>query len=187
MIAEAGPVRTKSEFLELAASGRMGNQMPSWPSPEEAVASGYRGPVMIRYMEPNSPFMRPDIPMDEVPSEIVRLVALGAAREKLYLTHMTPSCGRRINGELWRSPSGLYLNYSTSQAHLRESLHESGRHAERSAAMAVLRATCDPDSVDDMLLLLDRHPDSVIEFTSYERPMGTIPGRTVVIWEVRNY
>lgn len=180
-------IATKSEYLELAAGGRLGNQMPSWSSPEEAIASGYSGAVMIRDRTPNSPFMRPDVAMEDVPSTIEHLVSLGATREKLYLTHMTPGSRRRINGELWRSPSGLYLNYSTSQAHLRKSLDESGRHAERSSAMAILRATCDPDSVDDLMLLLDIYPDAVIEFTSYDSPVGTIPGRRVVIWEVRNY
>lgn len=183
----AGTIATKAEYLRRAAAGLMGNQMPSWPTPEAAVASGYSGDVMVRYAAPDSPWMRADVAMVDVPRVLDEFVAAGADRAKLYLTHMTTQVGRRINGELWRGPGGLYLHYSTAQMHLRASLDRHGRHAERSAAMAVLRWACDPTSLDDLMDLLDLYPDAVIEFTAYDRQMGTHPHREVIVWEVRNY
>jgi hypothetical protein len=180
-------IATKADYLNHAARGVLGNQMPSWPSPEAAALSGYSGPVMVRYKAPDSPYMRADVPMADVPGVLAEMVGRGAIRDLLYLTHMTTSVGRRINGEVWDGPDGLYLNYSTAQTHLRAGLEQSGRHVERSAALAVLRWACCASSFDDLMGLLEKHPDAVIEFTAYDREIGDIPGRNTVVWEVRNY
>ena len=180
-------VATKAEYLRLANLGYMGNQKSSWDTPEAAIASGYAGMVMVRYREPNSPFMRADVAMVDAPAVIDGFVAAGADRSKLYLTHMTSAVGRRINGELWRGPGGIYLNYATAQTHLRAALDQAGRHVERSAALAVVRWACCPSSYDDLMTLLEVYPDAVIEFTAYDREIGNVPGRNTIIWEVRNY
>jgi len=125
--------------------------------------------------------------MDEVPTVFREFIAAGARPDSLYLTHMTAGVGRRINGELWRGPNGLYLHYSTLQENLRAALERGGRHVERSAAVAILRWACCPNSYEDLMTILDRHPDAVIEFTAYDREIGDVPHRNVVVWEVRTY
>lgn len=120
-------IATKQQFLDMAARGLLGNQMPSWPTVAAAMAAGHRGTVMVRYKRPDSPYMRADVPIEAADAVIDGLVAQGAERPLLYLTHMTPGVGRLLNAECWRGPAGLYLNYSTAQTHLRAALDESGR------------------------------------------------------------
>lgn len=180
-------ISTKAEYFRLASKGLCGNSMPSWSTPDEARASGYHGTVMVRYRRPNSPFMRADVAMGDVPAVFAEFAGRGAEPGLLYITHMTASVGRRLNGELWRGPGGLYLNYSTAQTHLRAALDRSGRHAERSAALAILRWACCPNSYDDLMTLLDLYPDAVIEFVAYDAEIGDIPHRNTVVFEVRSY
>lgn len=181
-------IRTKADYFARSSRGDF-NQLPSWPSESEARASGYHGPVMIRSRTPDSPYMRPNVPMDRVADMIDHLITLGARREEFYLTWMSPCVGRVLNGELIDLDDGLYLQYSTVQAHLREALYfrPGVRHVRRSEATAILRSVCDPDSVDDLFRLLAEFPRHAIELTVYDRPIGTIPGRNVVIWEIRKY
>lgn len=180
-------IATKAEFLERSNSGRLGNYMPSWDSPREAIEDGHRGPVMIRSRQANSPHMRPDVPVEDADRVMDGLVEQGARREDLYLTWMSPAVGRRINAEVWRGPRGLYLNYSTDQTNVRAALEASGKHVEGAAAVEVLRWALDENSYEDVMDLLDLHPDAVVELTAFDRQIGAIPGRNGVIWEVRNY
>jgi hypothetical protein len=181
-------VATKAEYLDRAALGLLGNTMPSWPSVEAALADGHREPVMVRCRVPDSPYMRADVPIAEAQSVIDEFVRRGARPGSLYLTHMTTAVGRRLNAEVWRSPSGLYLHYSTDQTHLRAALDgPTARHVQNATAYAVLRWACCPDSFDDLMELLDLYPDHCVELTAYDREIGSLPGRNTVIWEVRLY
>lgn len=180
-------IATKREYLARSGLGLLGNRMPSWDTPADAIAAGHRGDVMIRSKTPNSPFMRADVPVGEASRVMDSLVEQGADRDALYLTWMSPSVGRRINAEVWRGPDGLYLNYSTAQTHLRDGLDKSGKHAERSAARAVLEWACCPNSLADIDALLELYPDAVLEITAFDRQIGDLPGRNTVIWEVRDY
>lgn len=179
-------ISTKAEFLHLSALGLLGNSMPSWPDSSLARAAGHCGLVMVRYKVPGSPFMRPDVPMDEADQVIDKLVDQGASRNLLYLTARSPDVGRRISAELWRGPTGLYLNYSTAQTHVRAALDADGRHAEGIAALEILRWACCPNSFDDVMALLEQYPDAVIELTAFDWWIGVLPARNTIIWEVRS-
>lgn len=182
-------IATKQEFLALHLAGRLGNTVPSWDTEEQARADGYDGPVMIRFKTPSSPFTTPNVPMDDVARTLRELGEKGAPVHLAYLTHMTSDGRREMNAEVWQAPDGLYLHYSTQPGPLRDSLEAAGRHVSRSAAMAILRHKLDPSSFDDLMSLLDRHPDAVIELTAYEHPIGALAdsGRNTIFWEVRNY
>lgn len=54
-------------------------------------------------------------------------------------------------------------------------------------ARSLLRHYCDPASVDCIYELLDLYPDHAIEFSAFRVPVGTVPHRNTVIWEVRDY
>lgn len=182
-------ITSKQEFLDLHLAGRLGNIVPSWDTEQQARADGYDGPVMIRFKTPSSPFTTPNVPMDDVTRTLCELEAKGAPIYLAYLTHMTPGVRRRLNAQAWRGPSGLYLNYSRVQATMADTSGPGWRHAECSAALAILRWACDPSSYDDLMYLLDRYPDAVIELTAYEHPIGVLAdsGRNTIFWEVRNY
>lgn len=180
-------INTKSEFLRRSTLGLLGNCMPLWESVREARNAGYHGPVMLRYREASSLFMRPHVPLDEVDALIDSLAPQGALRELFYLSWADPKIPRTLNAEVWRAPGGLYLNYGTSQINLRDDLTQNGRHVQGSAATAILRWACCPNSFDDIEELLDRYPDHVIELTAYASFLGNLPGRNTIVWEVRHY
>lgn len=182
-----GPITTKDEFLRLSEAGQLGNRMPSWPTVAAAQADGYFGPVMIRDKTPNSPHMTPNVEQDDVPAVIARLAAAGANPDRLYLTWMSPEVGRLLNAEVWDGPGGPHLHYSPAQLNVRAALDTDGRHASGAAARAILRSCLCPNSWDDLWTLFDLYPDHAIELTAYERPIGSIPNRNTVIWEVRRY
>lgn len=183
-------IATKAEFMALSESGRLGNFIPSWPSVEAALADGCRDEVMIRSRVPDSPHMRPHVPILQAQATIDSLVAdHGARREDLYLTWMgNPACvNRLLNAEVWRSPQGLYVHWSRQQTHLREAQALDGRHSTGTEALLVLRSALCPNSQDDLWALLDLYPDAMVELTAYDRPVGVLPHRNTVIWEIRNY
>lgn len=180
-------IRTKKEFFRLASAGLLGNQMPSWPDAESAIRDGHTGEVMVRCKEPDSPLMRPNVPVRDAERVIGEFVASGKPRGQFYLTWMSPYVGRLLNAEAWRAPGGLYLNYSRSQTHLRDALDHDGHHAEGLRAVLILQGACDPNSMDDLRGIWERYPDAVIELTAFDRQIGSLPGRNTVVWEVRDY
>ena len=44
-----------------------------------------------------------------------------------------------------------------------------------------------PNSFNDIMELIDIYPEHVIEFSTYEMPLGDCINRNTVIWEVRQY
>jgi len=194
-------ISSKSKFLEIAAEGSMFNQMPSWHSIPEVLASDHyeRDPinseVMIRYKDAGSPFMTPNVRIGlygmNLKYTAKKLIERGAVESKLYYTWMSPVVGRRINAELVELPRGLYLNYSTAQFDVRRALETAGRHAERSAAWRILEHTLDCNGLENVRHLLDKFPGHAIELTAFDRVIGSF-ARTecrtnTVIWEVRMY
>lgn len=73
-------------------------------------------------------------------------------------------------GQNWRSAFPKY--------------HKAHRRTE---ARGVLEHYLNPNSLDDLNLLLDVYPDHVIELSACASNFGTIEGRNGVIWEVRRY
>jgi hypothetical protein len=98
-----------------------------------------------------------------------------------------PEESRTIQGELCRGPWGHYFYYTFAAGPMRWALEEAGRHAWGLEVLMLLRANVDPSSLDDIMELLDEYPDHVVEFTSFTVPVGRIPGRQTLIWEVRKY
>ncbi len=54
-------------------------------------------------------------------------------------------------------------------------------------AERLLRAKMTASSYSDLQTLLELYPSSVIELGVYATPVGELPNRNTVIWEVRNY
>lgn len=195
-------IRTKQQFLALAAEGHLFNQMPSWGTIEEVLASDHHrsdeinAKVMIRYRESNSPYMRPSVRIGyrgiALKYEVSQLVKQGAKIGKLYYTQMSPLQGRLLNAELCELEDGLHLHYSTMQTHVREALEPgNGRHASRSAAWAVLAHTLCPNSMENVRGLLEKFPGHSIELTAFARAIGSFAHTTTpmntVVWEIRMY
>jgi hypothetical protein len=53
--------------------------------------------------------------------------------------------------------------------------------------MMALRRCLDPASFEDVMLLLQWYPEAAIELAAFSCPVGVLPRRNTIIWEVRDY
>lgn len=91
-----------------------------------------------------------------------------------------------LQGEVQRSENYYDLFYSTEQLVMREALKKQSYSVDGLQAKLLLQSKLDTPSFDNLNSLFERFPDSVIEFTCYERSVGLLNWNTV-FWEVRNY
>lgn len=166
-------VNNKQEMYTLLRAGKFGNTARIWNSYIELVESGYTGLVGVRSLSVGGPFL-PYLTVAEAPRE-------GIYSEMQLDEHIL------LQGEVYRSVEGLYLLASSLKTHMRPALREGGKHYWLLAAYAQLQTALWPSDYDNLMELLALYPDSVVEFSAYDKAVGIIPNRNTIIWEVRNY
>lgn len=193
-------VSTKAEFMALSAKGQLGNTFQRWDTLSLLEASGYQGWVTIRSKDRDSPFFIGWVQIEPTHKYLHRAQMLlrskGAKPEdldKLYFQEVPgPRTKRLMNAEImgggevvgWKSP---ILKYGSSETMtLRDDLNENGAAVEGVAASIRLRHVCGDEAWTDVMEMLHRYPQSVIEFTVFDKPVGT-EHRNTIFWEVRNY
>lgn len=181
------PVQTKAEYYRRYIAGEFGNRLKVWRTWDQYQASGYTGLLGIRNTTANSPFCRYDIPHCEVPSVVAEFVAKGCNPGTMTFNEAAPDKALLLQGEVMESESGMYLFYSVVQAQMRIALLKSPRHAYGNSVIQILKTYLDPNSYEWVRHLLDVYPGHVVEFSAYDRFLGSVPLRNTLIWEVRNY
>lgn len=180
--------------MALFGSGHFGNKMRQWPSLDDCIKDGFSGTVGVRSRKPSSPFCKIGMTVDQAREWIERCLARGGEPWEFYLGEDIPVEWRTLQGEVYRGPGGLYLNYSTLQLHVRPALAQGGRHCHGLEAKLRLQHYMDPSSYDWLMELLDTYPDAkhrgyetshVVEFTTCDRPVGDTPGMNTIFWECR--
>ena len=188
MITLLDRISTKSQNYELYHSGFFGNKALTWNSYQEIIDSGWENSVCIRSAKGmQRTNVRYDVPLSEVRREIEALKQQGIQEENLVFNQSMPNDKLIIQGELMISTSGLYLHHSNIKKPMNLALAEKSHHSYGLEAKMLLDKNLFPSSLSDIQALLELFPDSIIEFSSYSIPVGNIPGRNTVIWEVRNY
>jgi len=122
----------------------------------------------------------------QVAAKAKEWIAEGADPLLIVVNESAPDERLAIQGELVLRPEGLALFYSTAKTKMRIAMQQ-GTQAFGLKATMLLRHYCTPPSYDDLMALLERYPDSAIEFSVYEMNLGDCRGRNTVVWEVRNY
>lgn len=182
------PVRTKLDFVRRYALGEFGNASPTWNTLNEFLDSGYQeGLIHVRNRVPGAPTWY-DVEWHRVAEKVWVLGKEGWSRDQLYFSAMAPTERTTIQGEIVSDVLGrLCLYYSTVPKPMRASLIEGGRQVWGLAANTILQSYLNARSWVWLQWLLDAYPKHVIEFSSYSRNWGTIPGENTVWWEVRQY
>lgn len=181
-------IRDKRTALAMLRAGQLGNTLRTWASVAAMRADGYNGSVTLRYAVGNTPLCRYRVPNDQIESVIAAWVAQGANVEDVQINESAPDDRLVLQGEVQRLPGGLSMTYSREQKPMREALRgDEVVHAHGLGALGVLERNLWPSDYSDLEALLELYPDSVVEFSCYEIPVGCIPNRAMVIWEVRNY
>lgn len=179
-------ITNKAQMYELLSAGRFGNHIRVWYTLDEALASGYTGLVSIRSLQVTHPVRLYHNPMEKL-AEIVAGLPSSVTERGLVFFEAPPDAKRTIQGELTRLDSGYYLYYSRDCSPMRIALEKDGKHAYGLAAKLILQHYLEPSDYDALQDLLDDFPGAVIEFSATSVPIGVIPHRKMVVWEVRHY
>lgn len=177
-------INSKREFYRLWKAGRLGNKPQTFTTIEEAVASTCSH---IGFREVGVPGGRFDLVRRE---EATNIAADWTKKGQVY--SLDGSVGPQsvvFQGELLRSHKGLEGFFAieprmTMRASLNARLH---KHMDGARLACLLRHYLDASSYDDVMILLETYPDSVIELSVFDHWVGEIPRRNTIIWEVRNY
>lgn len=181
-------ISNKSVFIEYQQRYAFGNRLQEWDSIEAYKKSGYKGKVVARYRQPGSPFMRYDIPYNQFDEYIRQCETNGAKRELFWVNDSElDEKDLLLQGEYFDGPDGPQLYCSRDLSKMRIALVKSGYHLYGLNARRAINEVFNASSLADFRALIEKFPDHVIEFGAYNKNVGMIPGRNVIIWEVRNY
>ena len=178
------PVLNKQNFYERFYEGEFGNHGLMWRTIDEWWHSGYEHPIAIRTFKPGG---RCDY---NIPRRKVFQRALDFQEQgwtELNFSAMAPTERTLLQGEAILMLGGLHLFASTVKKPMRNALAEGGFHTVGAIAYRLLRESCDPDSYDWIMQLLETYDEHVIEFSCFECDWGIIDNKNTVIWEVRRY
>ena len=181
-------IGSKREMYALYEAGEFGNKLETWPSLDAFYASNVAKRVVMRYKgRAGGAWAAYDLAPSDVPAEAARWKAEGADLSLVTLNESAPDDLLLIQGEVMRSIDYLDLRYSRSKLPMRDALAKDQHHTDGAVAVALLRRYLDPSSYEDLWMLLDRYPDAVVEFSTWNTLVGTSPHRNTVFWEVRDY
>lgn len=193
------PVLTKKDFARRYAKGEFGNRPPTWdsfedwckefPSPRMCPAGSLyhlrnrvAGGLTFYNVSPTTMISRYYEAQDQ-----------GVSKEQIYVSQMIPKQLEKtllIQGEVQQDPTGessLYLFYTTIPLPMRDALATESHHAKGLLASTILQYHMCPNSWEWLNVLLKRYPGHVIEFSTYPKCWGSVPGYNSVFWEVRAY
>ncbi len=177
----------KSAAYALFQKGEFGNAPRRWSSLEDLYASDYRGLVTVRYANPDRSYTAAHIPFAEVPARVAEWVSKGADARLFRPNESLPDEVLAIQGEFFTTFGGHNLRYSTAKGLSMRQAMTNPQYAEGYRALALMAHFMDANSMEDFRELLERFPDSVFEFATYERPVGVLPRRNTIIFEIRNF
>lgn len=189
------PVLSKRDFTKRYAEGEFGNASPTWHSLKEfelAVFPSF-GFTASDGDPPRLFHLRNRVAGG---STYYNLTAMMAAKnwrqvqnqDQWYVSEMAPTELTLIQGEVMQCETGsISLFYSIIAKPMREALALGGVQCKGIIAVSLLRHFMDTASYEWLQLLLERYPDHVVEFSTYDVCWGTVPNRNSVFWEVRKY
>ena len=183
-------ISCKRNFFDLWWDNALGNKPQTWRTVEEFLASDFREPVSLRYNGHllSQPLVS-NIARERVECEMRQLERLGYQRRDYHVTEQFSPTKIRylINGEAMRSREGLCLFFSTENKFMRAALTSSGTQIFGMKALVTLQTILGHNDFEDLMTLVDGYPDHAVEFSGFNRYVGNIPRRKMIIWEVRQY
>jgi hypothetical protein len=181
-------IDSKKDCYLLYENNLFGNRAETWNSLQEVSNSSWKDTICIRAKKrvgsKNTIF---DIPLSQVPQEVDNMIKNKTKKEDIYFIQTMPNKHLLIQAEVMLTEQGLYLQYTTIKKPMNLGFKEETLHAYGLKALNLLKSNLSPPSLQDLNALFELFPNSIIEFSCYNVPVGTIPGRNTVIWEVRNY
>ena len=182
-------VTTKTDFVRRYNLGEFGNRSPTWDNVDEWYKAPNIGMGDLFHLRNRvaGGLTKYNVAAWDLLDDYEQMLYEGVNSTDIYVSAMCPTERTQIQGEVMRTPSGLYLYYSTIKKPMRDALREGGKEATGLRAKMMLEHYFDTASYEWMQVLLDRYPDHVLEFTCLDVEWGTVPNRRVLWWEIRRY
>ncbi len=186
--------KDKHESTDLFARGRYGNNIDTFASPVEALASN-ESAFVIRYKgEPGvqGPAIF-GVKRNVLWNEWNALKTAGWHENRLYLNTVIPADRIVFQGELstgnWADREWYLVGCEDAGIHMREAMKRSTFKATGREARFYLKSRMSPVSWDDFNLVIDEWPDGVIELVIFNTPYGSLAGKgcNCIIWEARAF
>lgn len=184
------PVLSKRDFVRRYGKGEFGNASPTWYDLDSFI--GYAGIAFGNGPSFGSYHLRNRVAGGSTYynlswSATVARWSGQKDKRQWYVSEMAPTEETLIQGEVLETERGLTLLYSTVAKPMREALAESSQSVSGILAVSLLRSFLCPNSYDWLMILLERYPFHVVEFSTYSTEWGTLPNFNTVYWEVRQY
>lgn len=169
--------RNKREFYDRWLKLEFGNRPRCWATLDELTASGFQGKFSIRSRIPGGKLATQQ-----------RLGDKDHPTQDVVYQESLPDHLLVIQASLGRDEQhGLWIEYCLDKdVHFRQAMAQS-QFKTGLKAVLVLQEFVDPASLQDLYQLMDTYPDGVIEFATFSQPLGVLPGRRTVIFELRAY
>lgn len=181
-------IRTKKEFYELYDLGFFGNKAKTWTKFEDFEKDGKHKKVNIRVKTPGiGSRSLYSLELQDIVPAITKLKEEGYPEHQIVFNQCMPDEKLLIQGEVMRTSQGYSLYYTLAKKPMNLGFEEDRNHAQGLSVLMILKHLLSPPSFADLESLFELFPDSIVEFSCYSVPVGNIPGRNTVIWEVRNY
>lgn len=185
-------IRTKAQMYELLTSNRLGNTNPSWDSfakwDSDPKAAPYEFWGVRSVRVPGDPRCAM-----YVPKELVHSCCEAFGDDPFNVSPMVDAfCAVKAWLEVFESDSGLVVEgvpHPPRGLSWRQGMRDPKRLRRwtGSASHSVLAWALNENSHDDLFALFELYPGHVVEMSALDRCFGTLPGRSAVVWEVRNY
>lgn len=186
------PVLTKADMYARLVAGEFGNTNPSWDGLDAWLEHKLKGlhnaiPLWgVRSKRAGDPRTKLNVPREDVGSYCIQHGLMDA-----NISPMVPAYSVQWEGDVARDLAGApgYLccgNRNPEPGSWRTHMKKP-REWRGSSALHLLRTVLNPNSFDDLMVLLDEYPDHVVELSALNVCFGTVPGRNAVVWEVRRY
>jgi len=179
-------IKNKIECYTLYESGFFGNKIRTWNTLQKVLDSNHQGTVSIRSKK-ISWKTKFNIPVQELPTLINYLKKQNINVSELTFNETPPDHHLIFQGEIMRTPNGLYFLYSNEKAPMKIALRKQSKSITGIQTQNLLKAHLDPNSLNNIFELLDLFPNDIIEFSTFSINLGNIKGRNTIIWEVRGY
>lgn len=185
-VKEYPPVLTKRDFVRRYEAGEFGNRAITWDSLEDLCKDDYQGGLVhLRCRIPGGPTFY-NLHRLEAIHQWTKM-AWGERRD-YYCSAMAPHNCNLLQGEcIGTGKDFTMLCTSVLDLPMRDALAKSSSYLYGISALHRLRRAMNDKSWEWYETLVDRYPEHVIEFSTFSKCWGTLPGYNTVFWEVRKY
>jgi len=179
-------ISSKEEMYKKYWNGEFGNKLKTWTRYEDIINDGFKGLICIR-IKSKSGHIAIGVSLESAKQIMYDWVLEGVYLEDINFNEMAPDNQVIFQGEMMVAEEKWHVVGSRKKNLTQREAVADGEILEGMKAKVFLKHIMTPSSFEDFATLLEKYPNSVIEFGVYEVNLGSLPNRNTIIWEVRNY